>query len=299
MHHIQDLQNAIACPQLTCNAPMAAHTTFRIGGSADLLLQPVSEEQLQNAILQATRFEVPYVVLGNGSNVLVRDGGIRGLVILIGDGMGGVTQADTKLTAGAGCSLTALARDALSRKLMGLEWACGIPGTVGGAVAMNAGAYGGEIKQVLDSLRVLQGDKVRSIPADTAQMGYRKSPYSAPDCIVLSATFALLPDDGGAAVRQADFMARRREKQPLQYPSAGSTFKRPEGHFAGALIEAAGLKGYSVGGAAVSTLHAGFVINLGHATAKDVLCLMETVQNKVRGMFGVTLEPEVRILGEG
>lgn len=299
MYDIEALRRAIDCPQLRCNVPMAAHTTFRIGGPADLLLAPVSEEQLRQAMALAARYEVPCHILGNGSNILVRDGGVRGLVILIGEGMGGVVRQENCLTAGAGQSLTALAREALRLSLMGLEWACGIPGTVGGAAAMNAGAYGGEISQTLCRLRILHQDTIIDVPADTAAMGYRESPYTAPECVVLSATFALSPDDGGAAQRQADFMARRKEKQPLQYPSAGSTFKRPAGHFAGALIEEAGFKGYCVGGAAVSTQHAGFIINTGHATAQDVLRLMEEIQTRVLTRFGVMLEPEVRIIGEG
>jgi UDP-N-acetylmuramate dehydrogenase len=219
-------------------------------------------------------------------------------VIVIGAGLSDVKRQGDLVIAGAGVSLTQLSRRTLEMGLMGLEWACGIPGALGGACAMNAGAYGGEMSQVLRSLRVVENGRIAEYAAKSEEFGYRVSPYSAPDRIVLSAVLELKPDDGGAADRQAEYMHRRQQKQPLSYPSAGSIFKRPPGHFAGALIESAGLKGESVGGAQVSELHAGFIINTGGATADDVLKLIDRVRERVLAVHGIELHCEPKIWGE-
>lgn len=280
------------------NAPMGAYTTFRVGGPADVLVLPVSEEQVVKTAALCRELDIPCFVMGNGSNLLVRDGGIRGVVLCVAESLSRVERRGTEYTVGAGAYLTAFARKTVQEGCMGLEWACGIPGTVGGACAMNAGAYGGEIKQILTRVRVLENGVIRELPAEEGQLGYRTSRFSAPERIVLSADFSLQPDDGSAKARMEECMRARREKQPLTYPSAGSTFKRPTGYFAGQLIQEAGLKGCTIGGAQVSELHAGFIINRGDATAEDILHLIGHVQNTVLKNSGVQLECEVRIVGE-
>ena len=279
-------------------ADMRAYTTFKAGGKARLLALPRNEGELVACLNAAAENGVSHYVIGNGSNILVRDGGFPGLIIKIGQGFSKLQVQGNVLSAGAGARMSVTAKTALSAGLMGLEWAAGIPGSVGGAVAMNAGAYGGEIKQALRRVRAIEDGAIHEFSVQPEELGYRKSAYCAPARIVLCAEFELLPDDGGAAARMADYAARRREKQPLSLPSAGSTFKRPEGHFAGALIEQAGLKGTRVGGAEVSTLHAGFIVNAGGATARDITDLIALVQARVFDMSGVRLEPEVKIIGE-
>ncbi len=279
------------------NAPMKDYTSFRIGGPADLLLMPRSREELLKGLAAAKEANLPLVILGNGSNTLVSDKGIDGLVIRIGSDFSGIEYDGCVQKVLSGTLMCLAANDALDKGLMGLEWGTGIPGTVGGAVAMNAGAYGGEVKQVLSLVECYMDGEIKHIIPTEEDMGYRYSRFSAPGAVVLSAEFALSPDDGGAKERARIYCECRRLKQPLTYPSAGSTFKRPAGHFAGALIEQAGLKGLKVGGAEVSTLHAGFLINTGGATCNDVCTLMKKVQNEVYDRFGVTLEPEVKIIG--
>lgn len=279
-------------------ADMRRYTTFKAGGRARILAQPRSEEELIRCLEEAKRLEIPCCVMGNGSNLLVRDGGFPGLMIKIGQSFSEIGVEGSILRAGAGALLAAAAKAALQAGIMGLEWAAGIPGSVGGAVAMNAGAYGGEIKQALKRVRAVENGAVREFTVKQDELDYRRSAYSAPERIVLCAEFELQPDDGGAGARMADYAARRREKQPLSLPSAGSTFKRPAGHFAGALIEQAGLKGLRVGGAEVSRLHAGFIVNAGGATAADITELIRLVQRRVYEHSGVVLEPEVRIVGE-
>ena len=242
---------------------------------------------------------VPVMVIGNGSNLLVRDGGIRGLVILLGEGMAAVARAENVITAWAGASLARVAAYAQASGLSGLEFASGIPGTLGGGCAMNAGAYGGQLSDVLIDAQVYLDGELRTLTRDEMQMGYRTTLPLRRGGVVLSARFALQPDDPEAiSARMRELNARRREKQPLNYPSAGSTFKRPEGYFAGALIEAAGLKGRSVNGARVSEKHAGFIVKPGEATAADIIELIRIVQDEVMAHAGVALEPEVRIIGE-
>ena len=296
---IEALSAIAGSHQILENEPMSRHTTFRVGGPADVLFLPESETQLVQAISIADELRVPCVMIGNGSNLVVRDGGIRGLVIALGEGMAAIARTGNILTAWAGASLARVAAYAQASGLSGLEFASGIPGTLGGGCAMNAGAYGGQLSDVLIDARVLLNGEVRTLAADEMQMGYRTSLPLREGGIVISARFALKPDAPEAiAARMRELNARRRDKQPLSFPSAGSTFKRPEGHFAGALIEQAGLKGRSVGGAQVSEKHAGFIVNTGRATASDILALIGIVQGEVQARFGVRLETEVRILGE-
>ena len=285
--------------QILENEPMSRHTTFRVGGPADVLFLPESEEQLIRALSIAREAGVNCVVIGNGSNLVVRDGGIRGLVIALGEGMAAIVRTGDTLTAGAGASLARVSAYAQASGLAGLEFASGIPGTVGGGVYMNAGAYGGELGAAVDEVRIWDGAVIKTVPGRDMAFSYRSTRAMAEKWIILGASFRLQkgdPEKIDAAMR--DFAARRKEKQPLNYPSAGSFFKRPEGNFAGALIEKAGLKGKSVGGAQVSEKHAGFLINTGGAAAKDFLQLMELVQKTVQKGSCVLVEPEVRIVGD-
>ena len=285
--------------QILIDEPMSRHTTFKVGGPADVMFLPESEDQVVAAIEAAKAEGVPIQVIGNGSNLLVRDGGIRGLVIALGEGMAAIARAGNVITAWAGASLARVAAYAQAAGLAGLEFASGIPGTLGGGCAMNAGAYGGQLSDVLIDAQVYLDGAVRTLSKDEMQMGYRTTRPLREGGIVLSARFALTPDDPEAILaRMRDLNARRRDKQPLNFPSAGSTFKRPEGYFAGALIEQAGLKGRSVSGAQVSEKHAGFIVKTGEATASDIIELIHIVQDEVRAHSGVTLEPEVRIIGE-
>ena len=280
--------------------PMSRHTTFRIGGPADALFFPANADELSRALRIAEELDEPCFVMGNGSNLLVRDGGLRGLVICVGEPMSAISVEGTTVRAQAGASLSRLAREALNAGLAGLVFASGIPGSVGGAVAMNAGAYGGEICNVLSRALVLDNGVAAWKSAEELHMGYRNSDVLRRGLIVLEAEFALSEGDRDALLAETNELARRRrEKQPLNLPNAGSTFKRPEGHFAGALIQEAGLKGCRVGGAQVSELHAGFIVNAGGATARDVLDLIAHVRARVKETSGVDLEPEVRIIGEG
>lgn len=282
--------------------PMADYTTFRVGGPARRLAAPRSPEELAALLELAQAEDFPWLTLGNGSNLLVADQGLDRLVIYTGDTRrveaGPLTN---QVTAEAGASLAAAAVFAQRHALAGLAFAHGIPGTVGGAVCMNAGAYGGEIRQVLESAAVwLPGEGVRTLSNETLAFGYRRSLLTdRPEAVVLRAVFSLEPGDPEAIrAEMEELRRRRREKQPLDRPSAGSTFKRPPGHFAGALIEQCGLKGARIGGAQVSEKHAGFVINAGGATCADVLALIRHIRKTVRAETGVTLEPEVKILPE-
>jgi len=293
------LQGVFEPEQLLRDEPMSRHTTFRVGGPADIMVVPACAEQLVRALELAKECGVPAMVMGNGSNMLVRDGGIRGLVIVIGERFARITTEENDLIAEAGASMARVAGAAQAAGLSGLEFAAGIPGTLGGGCAMNAGAYGGQLSDVLVSADVLLNGEIRTLSLQEMEMGYRSTRPLREGGIVVSARFRLKPDNCEEILaRIKELNARRRDKQPLNFPSAGSTFKRPEGHFAGALIEQSGLKGVSVGGAQVSEKHAGIIINTGDATAADVLGLMEKVQETVMRNFGVRLEPEVRIVGE-
>lgn len=280
------------------NEPLARHTTFRVGGPADVLFLPESAQELQRAMELAREAGEDCLVIGNGSNLLVRDGGVRGLVIKLAGPMSGVSVEGTAIRAQAGASLSQVSRAALQASLTGLEFASGIPGSLGGALAMNAGAYGGELSQVVREAMVLMDGRVQTLSREELAMGYRTTRVLREGGIVLSAVLDLKEGDASQIAETMDELnRRRREKQPLSFPSAGSTFKRPEGYFAGALIEQAGLKGYAIGGAQVSEKHAGFLINRGGATASDLLRLIEYVQERVYAQSGVRLETEVRICG--
>lgn len=280
------------------NVPMREYTTLRVGGPADIFVESNGAEQLAFALRIAKENALETLIVGNGSNLLVRDAGFRGMAVHIGERMGGVTVRNECVCAGAGAALTAAALAAQRAGLSGMEPLSGIPGTCGGAVYMNAGAYGGEISAVLKEAALLAPDgTVARVPAGALRLGYRCSRMMETGEIVLEAVFSLAPGNGAEiAAAMRSFAAKRREKQPVTLPSAGSFFKRPEGHFAGALIEAAGLKGARVGGAEVSTLHAGFLVNAGGATAQDFLDLSALVVERVYKTSGVTLEPEVRII---
>jgi UDP-N-acetylmuramate dehydrogenase len=280
--------------------PMSAHTTFRVGGPADYFVTPRSEEALAELAAFVTKEGLPHYILGNGSNLLVGDKGYRGVMIQVGRGFDGVRVEGEVVYAQAGISLARLALAARQSSLSGLEFASGIPGTLGGAVMMNAGAYGGEMKQVVVSVRALaQSGEIREIPAEGLEFGYRTSIFARNGDVILGAVLKLEKGDGDQIQKNMDELKRRRvEKQPLEYPSAGSTFKRPEGHFAGKLIEEAGLRGFSVGGAQVSEKHCGFVVNKGGATAADIASLMDRVAERVERHSGVRLRPEVRRVGE-
>ena len=279
---------------------MSQHTTFKIGGPADYFLMPDKGEDVGRVIKICKEKEIPYFILGNGSNLLVGDGGYRGAVIQIYRNMSSVTVEGNEITAQAGALLSAVAAAAKNASLTDFEFAGGIPGTIGGAVVMNAGAYGGEMKDVLTEVTVMnaEGD-IFTLPTEELELGYRTSIIKTAGYIVLEAKIRLKEGDP-EVIRETmkDLTIRRTTKQPLEYPSAGSTFKRPEGYFAGKLIMDSGLAGYQVGGAQVSEKHCGFVINAGDATARDVRTLMDNVRDIVYKKYGVTLEPEVKFLGE-
>lgn len=289
---------------VSLDEPMSRHTTFRIGGAADVVIEPPGDKQLAAVIKMLKRFKVPYFVMGNGSNLLVGDKGIRGAVIKISDTMNkcGIDEDDeTVIFAESGVKLSKVANTALNNGLTGAEFAAGIPGTLGGAVFMNAGAYGGEMKDIVRDVSFIDTEDctIHKIPGEECDFGYRKSRFTEGGMIITGATLKL--ENGDAEKireRMADLAERRRSKQPLDKPSAGSTFKRPEGYFAGTLIQDSGLKGYQIGGAQVSEKHAGFVINAANATAKDVRDLIDYVRGEVKKKYGVELEPEVKFVGE-
>ncbi len=279
--------------------PMSEHTTFAVGGPADLYVVPESFDELRDVISACDEAGVARFVLGRGSDLLVSDEGYRGVIVAVGEGLMGVSVDGTEMTCQAGVDLREASEMACELGLSGLEFACGIPGSVGGACFMNAGAYGGCVADVLKCVRVLMPDgSQETIGVDDLDLGYRRSRVATDGLVVLSATFDLEKGDPEKIrATMDDLMRQREEKQPLEMASAGSTFKRPEGHFAGKLITDAGLQGYRVGGAEVSRKHAGFVVNTGGATAADVHAVIEHVQDEVERQFGVRLEPEVRFLG--
>lgn len=281
------------------NAPMSEHTTLRLGGPADYLVFPRSAGEISALFDEAGAYNMPVTVIGHGSNLLVLDGGIRGLVICIGKNMRKITREGTRLTVQAGAMLGRTAMEAAEAGLTGMEFASGIPGTIGGGVTMNAGAYDGEMSQVVVRVRGIRpnGENVE-LSREEMNFGYRHSIVMEKDFIVTEVILELRTGDPAAIrAKMAELNARRTEKQPLDVPSAGSTFKRPEGYFAAALIDQCGLKGCSIGGAQVSTKHAGFLVNTG-TSSLDFLNLMRKVQETVKEKTGVQLEPEVRIVGE-
>ncbi len=280
--------------------PMSLHTTFRIGGPADLFVTPGSIQAVADSIRICKETQTPYAVIGNGSNLLVSDTGYRGVIIQIGRNLNQVSVNGEEIRAQAGAMLSVIAKTALSESLTGFEFASGIPGTLGGAAVMNAGAYGGEMKDVLTEVTVLTREgEIRTIPAEKLEMGYRTSLAAKNGWIILEAVLKFQKGDAEAIRgRMEELKMQRVTKQPLDLPSAGSTFKRPEGYFAGKLIMDAGLRGFTVGGAQISEKHCGFVVNKGGATAEDVRNLICAVQKKVQEDAGVKLEPEVKFLGE-
>jgi len=280
------------------NEPMKNHTTFKIGGNADVFIIAKSEDSLLSILLLCKEYNIPFYVIGAGSNLLVGDKGIRGAVIKYGSNQA-VCNGNV-ITAEAGISLAALSKFALSNSLSGLEFASGIPGFLGGAVYMNAGAYGSEMKDIVFETEYVDSDgNTGVLKDDEHQFSYRHSIYTNSNKYVTLAKIRLIPaDKAQISARMAELSKKRSEKQPLTYPSAGSTFKRPEGHFAAKLIEDAGLKGYTIGGAMVSEKHSGFVINTGDATASDVLKLTEHIKNTVMTKFNVELNCEIKMIGE-
>lgn len=296
----RQLQQVVHIGQLLADEPLSRHTTFAIGGPADILVQPGSMGELA-AVLQALRgYAVPVTVLGNGSNVLVLDKGIRGVVVKLGEFLGNVRQEGPRVIAGAGALLSTVSQFAAAASLSGLEFAIGIPGSIGGAVFMNAGAYQGEMSCVVDAVTAVSPHGgIQRFTREQLAFSYRHSLFQDNGYIICEVEVLLQEDAPGAiAERMQELTVRRESKQPLELPSAGSTFKRPPGQFAGTLIEQTGLKGLRVGGAEVSLKHAGFIVNAGGATAQDVLGLIDEVQRRVQAQFGVALQPEVRILGE-
>ena len=294
------LISVMGSENVRCNEPMNRHTTFRIGGPADWFVTPTDEKMLISAIEAIKAAQTDYCVIGNGSNLLVSDKGYRGVIIQLGEKYSTIAFEGEFCSVKSGCLLSKLGMQAAARGLGGFEFATGIPGTVGGAVVMNAGAYGGEIKDCIVSARVMDADgKVSEFTKNELMLGYRTSAVMKNNLIVLEARFRFEKSvDYDIMEKIKELAVARRTKQPLEYPSAGSTFKRPEGYFAGKLIQDAGLKGYSVGGAQVSEKHSGFVINTGNATAADVLTLVQDVQKKVYEQSGVMLEMEIRKIGE-
>ena len=296
---LTELQNVMGGSGIFMEEPMKKHTTFRVGGPADVLVQP--DETALVAILALCRqYHVSYSFIGNGSNLLVGDKGIRGVVIEMTDPMGNIEVDGTKITAQAGAMLSKIANTAASNGLGGMEFAAGIPGSMGGAVTMNAGAYGGEMKDVIRQVTVLTPEcEQKVLSREKLDLSYRHSCIPKNHFLVLEAELSLTPaPEQEIRAKMAELREKRVEKQPLEYPSAGSTFKRPEGYFAGKLIMDAGLRGYAVGDAQVSEKHCGFVINRGNATAAEILQLMKDVQERVKKQSGVTLEPEVKMIGE-
>ncbi len=301
MNLADTLRAATSTAQVLEHEPMARHTTMRVGGPAEILFSPASEGELLFAVREAKRAGAPFRIIGNGSNLLVLDGGLPGLTIRLGEAFSKISVDGNQIRAQAGALLSRVAAAARDASLTGLEFASGIPGSAGGGMAMNAGAYGGQLSDVFEGCRALDPETgiISALSPAEMALGYRESAALSRGLIVTEAAFRLTAGDRSAIqAKMDDLSARRREKQPLNLPSAGSTFKRPEGYFAGALIEQSGLKGLRVGGACVSEKHAGFVVNDRNATARDVLDLIRLVQARVLEHSGVRLETEVRILGE-
>lgn len=277
---------------------LSKHTSFKIGGPADAFVEIESMEQLTKLSEYLDRVEEKYYILGNGSNTLFSDRGYEGVILHIGGGFSGITVSGTRIIAKAGAALAKVSKTAQEHSLTGLEFAAGIPGTVGGGVVMNAGAYGGEMSFVVDTVKAIspKGEEIE-LENKSLEFGYRYSILRHRGYVVTEVSFNLKEGDKDEIrARMDDFNSRRREKQPLEYPSAGSVFKRPEGHFAGQLIMEAGMRGFQIGGARVSDKHCGFIINTGHASAEDVTELIDEIQFRVRDRFGILLEPEIEIV---
>lgn len=296
----EKLSKIVRKEQILEEEPMKKHTTFRIGGPAEHLILPQTTEEIADVIKLCRQEEIPWYIVGNGSNLLVADEGVRGVVIQLLRNFNQIQVEGCQIRMQAGAQNAAVAKRALDASLTGFEFAAGIPGTIGGAVVMNAGAYGGEMKDILKEVTVLDPNgMIRTIPAEELELGYRTSIIARKGYVVLEAVIVLKAGDPKEIKAAMDELKEKRvTKQPLEYPSAGSTFKRPEGYFAGKLIMDAGLRGFSVGGAQISEKHCGFVINKGNATAKDVTELMDETKKIVMEKFGVALEPEVKRLGQ-
>lgn len=297
---VDEIRSRMASEHFLLNEAMKEHTTFRIGGPADYLIFPTSMNDVAFIFQCLKKHGIPFVILGNGSNVLVLDKGIRGAVVKFNSPISSIRKSGNTLTVGAGALLCDVSGFAAENRLSGMEFACGIPGSIGGAVFMNAGAYDGEMKNIVSSVRAIspEGDVIQ-FAANELDFGYRHSIFQENGCAICEVDLTLKPGNIKEIKEKiSGFTERRESKQPLEMPSAGSTFKRPEGYYAGTLIEQTGLKGFTVGGAQVSDKHAGFVVNTGNATAKDVLELIGKVQDRVFEKHRVKLFPEVRVLGE-
>lgn len=297
---IEALEGFVRSENVHREEPMAAHTTFRVGGPADCLVEIENTEQLKRVRHYLHLIEMPYFVLGKGSNVVVSDEGYHGVVLQIGSHMSRIEVQGNCITAQAGALLSQVAHTAMEHGLAGMEFASGIPGTVGGGVVMNAGAYGGEMSQIVKTVTVVNSEgEIMELENESMEFGYRYSTIRNQPFVVTEVVFELTPGDSESIkMKMEELSARRREKQPLEYPSAGSTFKRPEGHYAGQLIMDAGLRGFQIGGARVSDKHCGFIVNAANATAADVMDVVCEVQARVKERFRVDLEPEVVFLGE-
>ncbi len=297
---LEVLMQTVDKNRILIDEPMKNHTSFKIGGPADFLVLPEKMEEITETVKMLKRKSIPYMIIGNASNLLVRDKGIRGVVIKLGESYNHVTIEGTRVTAESGVLLSRLAKQIAKASLKGFEFASGIPGSLGGAVFMNAGAYGGEMKDVVTSVKALndQGEVI-TLNNQELQMGYRSSILQEKHYAVLEVVMKLEVGESEEIyekIRELD--QQRTTKQPIHLPSAGSVFKRPEGYFAGKLIQDSGMKGFCIGGAEISTLHCGFIVNQGGATAQDVIDLVEEVQKNVKEKFGVDLERELRIIGE-
>lgn len=294
------LKKILPCDNIKLNESMKNHTSFRVGGPADILVLPRDVKEIFGTIKLCKDSDIPFLVIGNGTNLLVRDKGIRGIVIKLSKNFSDIAISDNFITCKAGVLLSTAAKFALKNSLSGLEFAHGIPGTVGGATIMNAGAYDGEMSDVVSKVKILNPDgDIVEMKKDDLNFSYRKSSLQDTDNTLLEIEMELVPGDFKAIKeKMSELFARRKAKQPLNVPSAGSTFKRPKNSFAGYLIEKAGLKGYRVGGALVSEIHAGFIVNDNNATCEDIIKLIEHVQNEVMNKFNVILEPEIKIVGE-
>lgn len=298
---VQLLSDLLTSEQVKTAVPLSTLTTMRVGGPADVVVTPYGKDEVKAVIRKLAEEAVPFVVLGHGSNVIGSDIGYDGVIIRVSENLQRISVQGNIIVAEAGASMASIARIAASKSLTGLEFASGIPGTLGGAIYMNAGAYGSEMKNIIQEVEVMDlTGKIHHLDRSEMEFGYRHSVLMSKSWTCLSATLMLEEGNQEAILqRMKELSEQRREKQPLEYPSAGSTFKRPEGHFAGALIQEAGLKGFSIGGAQVSEKHAGFVINKGGATCQDILDLVAEVKKRVRESSGVELEPEIQYLAPG
>lgn len=295
-----EILNYLPADRLLFNEEMKNHTTFKIGGPVDIMVLPQDEEDVGTVVSFCRQRDIPLFIFGVGSNLLVRDGGIRGVAMKLGENLDEVEVNGEEIHAQAGVKLSALARIASFHSLSGLEFAEGIPGSLGGALVMNAGAYDGEMQDVVTAVRAISSDgSIKTFKNGEMQFGYRQSIFQSNGYIIISATLKLVTGNRiEIEKRILEFARRREEKQPLDKPSAGSTFRRPPGFYVGPMLEELGLKGYQIGNAQVSSKHAGFIVNNGNATARDVLDLIALIQQKAKGRFGVDLQPEIRVVGE-